>query len=106
MFFDLDARLAARGADRFYRPLLQSPQGPAVVVDGQPLLAFCNNDYLGLANHPQVIEAWCTGAARWGVGGGASHLVVGHATPHHELEEAVAYLTCCSPPDTWPTLAR
>ena len=28
---------------------------------GQPLLAFCNNDYLGLANHPQVIEAWRAG---------------------------------------------
>ena len=61
-----------------------------MVVDGQPLLAFCSNDYLGLANHPQVIEAWQAGASRWGVGGGASHLVVGHSTPHHELEEALA----------------
>ena len=50
-----------------------------MVVDGQPLLAFCNNDYLGLANHPQVIEAWRAGAQRWGVGGGASHLVIGHS---------------------------
>ena len=69
MSFDLAARLAARRADHLYRqrPLLQSPQGPHVVVDGQPLLAFCNNDYLGLANHPQVIEAWRAGASRWGV---------------------------------------
>ena len=95
MSFDLNARLAARRADHLYRrrPLLESPQGPQVVVDGQPLLAFCNNDYLGLANHPQVIEAWCAGAQRWGVGGGASHLVIGHSTPHHALEEALAEFT-------------
>ncbi len=63
------------------------------MVDGQPLLAFCNNDYLGLANHPEVIAAWQAGAERWGVGGGASHLVIGHSAPHHELEEALAELT-------------
>ena len=95
MSFDLRARLAERRAADLYRqrPLLQSPQGPQVVVDGQPLVAFCNNDYLGLANHPEVIAAWRAGAERWGVGGGASHLVVGHSTPHHELEEALAELT-------------
>lgn len=95
MSFDLRTRLAARRAEQLYRhrPLLQSPQGPEVVVDGQPLLAFCNNDYLGLANHPDVIAAWRAGAERWGVGGGASHLVIGHSTPHHELEEALADLT-------------
>ena len=95
MSFDLSARLAARRAQHLYRqrPLLQSPQGPEVVVDGKPLLAFCNNDYMGLANHPDVIAAWKAGAERWGVGGGASHLVIGHSTPHHELEEALADLT-------------
>jgi len=95
MSFDLSARLAARRAEHLYRqrPLLQSPQGPEVVVDGKPLLAFCNNDYMGLANHPDVIAAWKAGAERWGVGGGASHLVIGHSTPHHELEEALADLT-------------
>lgn len=95
MSFDLSARLAARRAEHLYRqrPLLQSPQGPEVVVDGKPLLAFCNNDYMGLANHPDVVAAWKAGAERWGVGGGASHLVIGHSTPHHELEEALADLT-------------
>ncbi|NER60527.1 8-amino-7-oxononanoate synthase [Pseudomonas sp. MAFF212428] len=95
MSFDLNARLAQRRAAALYRqrPLLQSPQGPEVVVDGQPLLAFCSNDYLGLANHPEVIGAWRAGAERWGVGGGASHLVVGHSTPHHELELALAEFT-------------
>ncbi|MCO7620687.1 8-amino-7-oxononanoate synthase [Pseudomonas guariconensis] len=95
MAFDLAARLAERRAADLYRqrPLLESPQGPEVVVDGQPLLAFCSNDYLGLANHPEVIAAWRAGAERWGVGGGASHLVVGHSTPHHQVEEALAELT-------------
>ena len=95
MAFDLRARLEQRRAADLYRqrPLLQSPQGPQVVVDGQPLLAFCSNDYLGLANHPEVIAAWRAGAERWGVGGGASHLVIGHSTPHHEVEEALAELT-------------
>ncbi|CAE6944694.1 8-amino-7-oxononanoate synthase [Pseudomonas marincola] len=95
MPFDLATRLAERRAAHLYRqrPLLESPQGPVVQVDGRELLAFCSNDYLGLANHPQVIEAWRAGAARWGVGGGASHLVIGHSTPHHELEEALADFT-------------
>lgn len=95
MPFDLRARLDERRAADLYRqrPLLQSPQGPQVVVDGQALIAFCNNDYLGLANHPEVIKAWQAGAERWGVGGGASHLVIGHSGPHHALEEALAEFT-------------
>ena len=95
MSFDLTQRLAERrAADLFrQRPLLDGPQGPLVQVDGKTLLAFCSNDYLGLANHPQVIEALKMGAERYGVGGGASHLVVGHSMPHHELEEALAEFT-------------
>ncbi len=95
MSFDLSARLASRRAANLYRqrPLLQGPQGPDVVVDGQRLLAFCSNDYLGLANHPEVIAAWQAGADKWGVGGGSSHLVIGHSTPHHALEEALAEFT-------------
>ena len=95
MSFDLSARLEQRRAAALYRqrPLLQSPQGPQVMVDGTPLLAFCSNDYLGLANHPEVIDAWRAGAERWGVGGGASHLVIGHSSPHHELELALAEFT-------------
>ena len=95
MSFDLSARLAERHAAHLYRqrPLLETPQGPEVLVDGQRLLAFCSNDYLGLANHPEVIAAMQQGAAKWGVGGGASHLVLGHSTPHHALEEALAEFT-------------
>lgn len=95
MTFDLSARLAERRAAHLYRqrPLLESPQGPLAQVDGRELLAFCSNDYLGLANHPEVIRALQDGAARWGVGGGASHLVIGHSGPHHELEQALAEFT-------------
>jgi len=95
MAFDLAARRAERRCADLYRqpPLVQGPQGPEVVVDGQRLLAFCSNDYLGLANHPEVIAAWQAGAERWGVGGGASHLVIGHSAPHHAVEEALAELT-------------
>lgn len=95
MTFDLSARLAERRAAHLYRqrPLLASPQAPEVTVDGERLLAFSSNDYLGLANHPEVIEALRDGAARWGAGGGASHLVIGHGEPHHALEEALAAFT-------------
>lgn len=95
MPFDLQSRLAARRAAHLYRqrPLLETPQQPEVRVDGEALLAFCSNDYLGLAGHPEVIRAMQQGAERWGVGGGASHLVMGHSTPHHQLEEALAELT-------------
>ena len=50
------------------------------------MLAFCSNDYLGLANHPAVIEALAEGARRYGAGSGASHLVSGHSEAHATLE--------------------
>lgn len=95
MPFNLASRLAARRAAHLYRhrPLLETPQQPEVMVDGEQLLAFCSNDYLGLASHPEVVRAMQQGAERWGVGGGASHLVMGHSTPHHQLEEALADFT-------------
>src|SRR5690554_5664611 len=95
MSFDLSGRLAERRAAHLYRqrPLLESPQSVRVKVDGQSFLAFCSNDYLGLADHPEVAEAMVEGVRRWGVGGGASHLVVGHSGAHHALEEALAELT-------------
>jgi len=72
------------------RRLLESPQGARVTVDGRDYVAFCSNDYLGLASHPRLIEAARQGAARYGVGAGASHLILGHATPHKELEDRLA----------------
>ncbi len=72
------------------RRVLESAQGVRVRVDGRDYLAFCSNDYLGLASHPALIDAACRGAARYGVGAGASHLVVGHSEAHHRLETALA----------------
>ena len=72
------------------RRVLSSPQGAEVTVDGRRLLNFCGNDYLGLANHPRVVEALGRGASDYGVGAGAAHLVCGHGRAHHELEEALA----------------
>lgn len=96
MSFDqLGAELAARKQQSLYRQrrILQSPQTPEVQVDGQTYLAFCSNDYLGLANHPDVIAALKQGADKYGVGGGASHLVNGHSQAHHQLEEELAEFT-------------
>jgi 8-amino-7-oxononanoate synthase len=55
-----------------------------------PLLNFCSNDYLGLASHPVLVAALAEGAARHGVGSGASHLVSGHGAAHDALEAALA----------------
>lgn len=95
MSFDLSARLAERRAAHLYRqrPLLQTPQGVEVQVDGEQLLSFCSNDYLGLANDPRINEAFVDGVRRWGTGGGASHLVTGHSAAHHALEDALADFT-------------
>ncbi|MBU0592999.1 MAG: 8-amino-7-oxononanoate synthase [Gammaproteobacteria bacterium] len=73
-----------------HRRMLEGPQGAHVRVDGTDLLSFCSNDYLGLANHPALIEAACQGAEQFGVGAGASHLVSGHTLAHQQLEEALA----------------
>jgi 8-amino-7-oxononanoate synthase len=83
------ADLQTRGLKR-QRRLLESPQGTRVKVDGRDYIAFCSNDYLGLAAHPELIEAAREGAVRYGVGAGASHLILGHATAHHELERRLA----------------
>lgn len=85
---DLDDR-ASQGLLRTRRTL-QSPQSPHIVVDGKSCLSFCSNDYLGLANHPQLVAALQQGAAQHGVGAGAAHLVSGHTGVHHDLETALA----------------
>ncbi len=75
------------------RRVVSTAQQPEMVVDGRRLTAFCSNDYLGLANHPEVIEAMCRGASEYGVGSGAAHLINGHNSAHHRLEEALAEFT-------------
>jgi 8-amino-7-oxononanoate synthase len=91
----LKARLGARKASHLYRErrLQDSPQQPEVVSNGREMLAFCSNDYLGLATHPDVVAAFKQGLDKYGAGSGASHLVVGHSRAHHELEEDLAAFT-------------
>jgi len=83
------AEIESQGLRRARR-VLESPQGARVTVDGRDFVAFCSNDYLGLASHPRLIEAAREGAARYGVGAGASHLILGHSMAHHDLEKRLA----------------
>jgi 8-amino-7-oxononanoate synthase len=68
----------------------ESPSAPRVKVDGRDMLAFCSNDYLGLAAHPKIVAALQEGADLYGVGSGASHLISGHSRAHALLEERLA----------------
>ncbi len=83
------ASLEAEGLKR-RRRIIDSPCTPECVVDGKTVVAFCSNDYLGLANAPELIAAAREAAVHWGVGSGASHLVSGHLRPHETAEQALA----------------
>jgi 8-amino-7-oxononanoate synthase len=88
------SELAAAGQRRLRREVeCRAPGGIRARVAGADLLAFCSNDYLGLADHPRVVEAFVAAARDWGVGSGASHLVSGHCREHHALEEELAAFT-------------
>lgn len=92
MFEELQRELNERAAQGLLRRrrTLESPQSAHIIVDGKEYLSFCSNDYLGLANQPQLIAALQQGAQHWGVGAGAAHLVSGHFAPHEELERQLA----------------
>lgn len=87
--------LAQRREQHLYRQrkILQNTQAPELLIDGGSYLGFCSNDYLGLAGHPEVIAAFKEAVDLFGVGSGASHLVCGHSSPHHQLEQALAEFT-------------
>ncbi len=74
-------------ADRRSRSLLREREL------GQQALNFSSNDYLGLSQHPQLIESWQSAALQYGVGSGGSFLTTGYTRAHKELEEKLAYLT-------------
>jgi 8-amino-7-oxononanoate synthase len=75
------------------RRIVASPQGVHLNADGRALVNFCSNDYLGLANHPEVIKDFKNAADRYGVGSGSAHLICGHSEAHHALEEELAEFT-------------
>jgi len=83
------AELERLGLTRRLR-LISGPQGPTVLLEGEPVLLLCSNNYLGLADHPDVRRAAADAAMRWGVGAGASRLVSGTMTIHRRLEERLA----------------
>jgi 8-amino-7-oxononanoate synthase len=93
---DLQARLATQMAERAQAQLqrrlrtINTRQGPFVESDGRRLLAFCSNDYLGLAHDPRLIAALKKAADESGVGSGSAHLICGHRREHAALEEALA----------------
>lgn len=75
------------------RRVIDSPQGIHLQIDGKTIVNFCSNDYLGLANHPDVVNAFKAGADRYGVGSGSAHLICGHSAAHHALEDELAAFT-------------
>jgi 8-amino-7-oxononanoate synthase len=96
---DLIARLAVQTADRAQAQLqrrlrtITQTEGAFVESDGRRLLSFCSNDYLGLAQHPQLIAALARVAGTAGVGSGSAHLIAGHRGEHAALEEKLAAWT-------------
>lgn len=90
------ARLAVTQAERAQAALLrrlrsvETVDGTGLVVGGRRLTGFASNDYLGLAAHPELIEALGRAARQWGVGAGAAHLLGGHREVHAALEADLA----------------
>lgn len=82
---DLDLQLLKRKLR-----ITSSPCDSKVLIEERELKAFCSNDYLGLANHPEIANAWSEGAQKYGVGSGASHLISGHSIAHELLEKRLA----------------
>ena len=73
------------------RPVVVVPgDGPRVTINGRSLLLMCSNDYLGLSNHPSLLEAAHRAMDLYGFGSGASRLVSGTSPLHQELEERIA----------------
>jgi 8-amino-7-oxononanoate synthase len=86
------AAIAAKGLYR-KRRVIASPQGVHLTAGGRKLINFCSNDYLGLANHPEVSRVFKNATDRYGVGSGSAHLICGHGEAHHALEEELAEFT-------------
>ena len=72
--------------------LVQSEQGPTLLLDGREVINFSSNNYLGLANHLSLCKAAKEAIDRYGCGSGASRLISGNMTLHEELERKIAEL--------------
>ncbi|UVW35980.1 8-amino-7-oxononanoate synthase [SAR92 clade bacterium H455] len=91
----LQAQLNLRREEHLYRTRLNVASGcsSTLSVEGRSLINFCSNDYLGLASHPDIVQALKQAADLYGTGSGASHLVSGHSVVHQKLEEQLAEYT-------------
>ena len=92
---DLGKALEEKKRQHRYRArrIISSPQQVEIIIDDKNVISFCSNDYLGLANHPQLKQATCDAVKKFGVGSGSAHLVNGHSIAHHQLEEELADYT-------------
>ncbi len=91
----LKAFLREKQQSHLYRAtrISESAQQPRMHIGGKPYLTFCSNDYLGLANHPTIIQSFQQASNKYGVGSGAAHLINGHSIEHQKLEEELAEFT-------------
>jgi 8-amino-7-oxononanoate synthase len=92
---DLSKELDERKRRHRYRSrrIIRSPQQAEISIDDKNVISFCSNDYLGLANHPQIKQATIDAINKFGVGSGSAHLINGHSIAHHQLEEELAEFT-------------
>ncbi len=92
---ELEPELEQRRGDGLYRQrrVIESAQGVETRIDGKSMLSFCSNDYLGLANHPDIKQAFVDAVADYGVGSGAAHLINGHSRLHEQCEQRLAEFT-------------
>lgn len=90
--FELKPELDKKREAGLYRRrrINAAAQGVHSVIDGKKLLSFCSNDYLGLANHADVKQAFIDAVDRYGVGSGSAHLISGHSQLHHDCEQQLA----------------
>ena len=73
-----------------YFKRVESAQGPEITIDGAKKVVVCSNNYLGLANHPKVIEASVEAARKYGTSGTGSRLLNGSTDLHEKVEKKFA----------------
>lgn len=98
--------------------LIESPMGPRISIRGRGEVdCFCSNNYLGLANHPDVVQAGIDGLKKYGAGTSSVRFICGTFVPHEELENRIAsflgvdaaytFVSCWNATEaTFPTLCQ
>tara|TARA_Y100000768_G_scaffold229354_1_gene173187 strand:- start:4132 stop:5313 length:1182 start_codon:yes stop_codon:yes gene_type:complete len=70
--------------------IIESPQNSSIIVNNNSVLNFCSNNYLGLSNHPKVINSALEGIKKWGFGLSSVRFICGTQTIHKTLEEKIS----------------